>query len=460
MQETVTPNAAPRRPTPERPVFGLVLIGSLDEPERVGEVALIPGTTAMLGRASSVPGERVPHLELVRQRPGRNEPTGALRTPTLSREQLRLEADWDRLSVTSVGRAAMRVGGRTLDAVEATAGTVIELDDVAAFLVVRRPPLLVGDPPVFPFAAPDVWGLVGESPQMWALRRHIAFVGARREHVLVRGPSGSGKERVASALHRQSSRAARQLVARNAATLPEGLVDAELFGNARGYPNAGMPERPGLVGEADGGTLFLDEIAEMPEGIQAHLLRLLDAGEYHRLGEARARRADLRLIGATNRPLDALKHDVLARLALRVEVPGLDERADDVPLIARHLLRQLRDVDPGAMSHLGLRPGELPNLHPALAAQLVQRRWTGHVRELMSILWSAVARAEDGVLLEAELDTPAPDAEADLAPERVQAVLDKHGGAQEPAWKELGLSSRHALFRLVKKYGLRVRGRG
>ncbi|HMV68664.1 MAG TPA: hypothetical protein PKA64_17565, partial [Myxococcota bacterium] len=151
MQETVTPSVAPRRPGPDRPVFGLILVGSLDEPERAGEIALLPSAASILGRAASAPGERVPHVELVRQRPGRNEPTGPLRTPTLSREQLRLEPDGERLIVHNVGRASMRVGGRAADTIEASEGTVIELDDVAALLVVRRPPVLPGDPPVFPF---------------------------------------------------------------------------------------------------------------------------------------------------------------------------------------------------------------------------------------------------------------------------------------------------------------------
>lgn len=90
-------------------------------------------------------------------------------------------------------------------------------------------------------------------------------------------------------------------MARNAATLPEGLLDAELFGNIKNYPNPGTPERAGLVGEADGSTLFLDEIGEISQVAQAHLLRVLDDGEYHRLGEAKARKSHLRLISATNR---------------------------------------------------------------------------------------------------------------------------------------------------------------
>src|SRR6185503_16398678 len=116
----------------------------------------------------------------------------------------------------------------------------------------------------------------------------------------------------ARALHELSPRAERRLVSRNAATLPSGLMDAELFGNAKNYPNPGMAERAGLIGEANGGTLFLDEIGELPAELQAHLLRVLDGdGEYQRLGDAQQRRSDFRLVAATNRDPSSLKHDFL-----------------------------------------------------------------------------------------------------------------------------------------------------
>src|SRR5262249_52388775 len=153
----------------------------------------------------------------------------------------------------------------------------------------------------------------------WELRREIALLGSSEEHVLILGESGSGKELVARALHASSRRSTKPLIARNAATFPAGLVDAELFGTAANYPNTGSPERPGLFGQARGSTLFLDEIGELPQDLQAHLLRVLDgAGEYQRLGESRSRTADVRLIGATNRSIDALKIDFAARFKLRL----------------------------------------------------------------------------------------------------------------------------------------------
>src|SRR5262249_66785 len=162
------------------------------------------------------------------------------------------------------------------------------------------------------------------TPLAWALRDTVAFAARAEGHVLVRGESGSGKELCATAIHRLSTRGERALVARNAATFPAGLVDAELFGNAKNHPNPGTAEREGegLVGEGDGGTLFLDEIGELPAALQAHLLRVLDRnGEYQRLGESRVRRADLRVVAATNRGVAELKHDFAARFTLAVEIP-------------------------------------------------------------------------------------------------------------------------------------------
>src|SRR5262249_8174942 len=147
--------------------------------------------------------------------------------------------------------------------------------------------------PADPFGMGDRFGIVGESAAAWHLRAAIAFVAAQSAHVLITGASGTGKELVARAIHAASERAARPMVARSAGTFPETLVDAELFGSARGYPNAGMPERTGLFGEADGSTLFFDEIGEVPESLQSHLLRVLDSGEYHRLGESRQRRVEV-----------------------------------------------------------------------------------------------------------------------------------------------------------------------
>jgi DNA-binding NtrC family response regulator len=352
-------------------------------------------------------------------------------------------------------------------------GELLELGGQLLLLVVRRSLANARmRPPPFDFGRADAHGIVGESSVAWALRDAVAFVGTHEGHVLVHGASGTGKELVARAVHALSSRSAGPVVARNAATFPEALIDAELFGNAKNYPNAGMPERRGLIGEADGGTLFLDEFAELPQAMQAHLLRVLDAGEYQRLGEARARTSRFRLVAATNRALTAMKDDVLARLVHRVHVPGLDARREDVPLLARHLFARMAA---GNASLSGwLDDGGYPRFSIALVRQLLQPAYATNVRELEAALWRALAASRGaqiepdpadvnrtggaGAVQKASAPTAATEqGESALSAERVQACLDENNGGIEATWRALGLPSRHALTRLVKKYGLEIR---
>jgi two-component system nitrogen regulation response regulator GlnG/two-component system response regulator HydG len=249
------------------------------------------------------------------------------------------------------------------------------------------------------------------------------------------------------------------------------LLDAELFGNLANYPNAGMPARRGLIGEADGSTLFLDEFAELPAEQQAHLLRVLDAGgEYQALGDARTRRSDLRLVAATNRDPSELRHDVLARFTVRVHVPGLRDRAEDVPLLLRHLLRAAASRgDVGAARFLTRTPTGLePRLDPDLVEALVLHPFTHHVRELDGLLWRAIAGSpRDYVafprdlreeLLAARtthgLARQARAARADPTLEEVRACLSRNSGHVERTALELGLPSRYALYRLLKKHGI------
>ena len=234
-----------------------------------------------------------------------------------------------------------------------------------------------------------------------------------------------------------------------------------------------MPERPGLVGQADGSTLFLDEIGELPEAAQAHLLRLLDGGEYQRLGEARARTADVRVIAATNRP-HTLRPEFHLRFGLRVDVPDLDARQEDVPLIARCLANRQARQEPATWRRFVAEEhaGEV-KFAPDFVRALVAHRHAGNVRELESYLWASVRESSEGRLetpraLAARAaesvsgDDPAADASdatdpRSLDPSHVQASLDVHGGSIESTWRALNLTSRHVLVRLIKKHGLRTR---
>lgn len=444
----------------------LVLLWSLEEPHRVGEVLPLPRGRARFGRAAPDPLAPMPILGLERRRPGRVDPTGGLGSTHISRVQWELEERGDgSVVVVNRGRARLRVDGRVVGEGLARPGELVEIADLALFRLSTRAPLPNPHTPSLPhpFGLADADGIVGESPATWEIRERVAFVAARDVHALILGPSGTGKELVARAIHRRSSRSRGPFVARNAATIPDTLIDAELFGNARNYPNAGMAERPGLIGEADGGTLFLDEVGDLPQALQTHLLRVLDAGEYTRLGEARPRRADIRLVGATNRPPDSLRHDVRARMPLVVELPALGERLDDVPLLARHVVRRIHSTDPTAVSRFCDAEGS-PRLSRGLVERLVGHAWQGNMRELDALLWDAIARSPGSVLDLADTSRPAPVAAPitrapTLDPAEVQAALDRHHGNQEETWRELGLPSRHVLGRFVRKHHLRVRGR-
>jgi two-component system nitrogen regulation response regulator GlnG/two-component system response regulator HydG len=428
------------------------------EAGRAGEVMFVE-RPATLGRGEG-DDETTKRLVPVRQRPASSEPRPPLGSTTLSRDQLAIEpVAPGRLLVTNRGRRRL-FDARGLEhaALTVDVGDVFEIEDELVLMVVRRPrrwpkPTPGADYAWPPFGAPDAFGIVGESPEAWNLRSAIAFLAARSAHVLVLGPSGAGKELVAQAIHGLSVRGKKRLVARNAATFAETLVDAELFGTAADFPNQGMPERPGLVGEAEGSTLFFDEIGDLPEAMQTRLLRLLDPGaDYQRLGDPRRRTAQFRFIGATNQPLDRLRPDVAARFKLQLTVPGLEARREDVPLVARALLARIAREDPA----LGARFGAEPQVTPALVRALVTRPWVTHVRELEAMLWRAIGAATGDVL---DVDPTVPIGEAprrveELTREDVVAALARAGGVRERAWRELGLKNRHVLKRLLKKWDL------
>jgi len=199
-------------------------------------------------------------------------------------------------------------------------------------------------------------------------------------------------------------------------------------------------------------------------------LRFLDErGEYQRLGDPRRRTADVRVVAATNRPLDELKHDVAARLQLRIQVPSLNERVEDVPLLVRHLLKKIasRDVAIGErfFAQWDGKEGE-PRVARRLARALVAHRYATNVRELESLLWCSLSTSTGGELeltdeLSGMLDVAADTSSQtrrEVGPEEIRAALEKHQGVQERVWRELGLQNRYVLQRLIKKYGLKGEG--
>lgn len=461
------PETEPEQPShgqrsPRESETGLVLLFAARDRDHVGAwfacSKSLGDKPQLLGRGPARADDQYVRITPVRQRPGINEPLPPLSDPTLSRTQLTLTVVSAGLAVSNVGRSVMTINGMVTDHAVLSPGDVLQLGQYMVLICARRPQRLPKSAldAAFAFGAPDPHGYVGESPLAWSFRERLAAAARTRGHVLILGASGTGKELAARAIHTLSNRMG-TFVARNAATLPQSLLDAELFGNVKGYPNPGMSERPGLIGEAHRGTLFLDEIGELSLDAQTHLLRVLDAGEYQRLGEAKQRSSEFRLIGATNRPETALRLDVLARFELRLCMPDLTARRDDLPLLLNHLLRTFAQGDADLARSLFTSNGA-PNVHVSFVSELVQHELPGNVRELRALLRRAILKAAGQPLLWPDKTiTPAVTESAQrLEPAEIRRVLEANNGSITRSWRALGLSSRHALTRLLRKEGVLV----
>ena len=445
------------------PVPALVMVWSAEEPWRVGEVAqLFDGGPWFLGRHA----DAIDELTFVRQRPHDAVITGPLSGKSISRKQLAFERVPSGTRVRNVGtKKKLRVNGKPAEEAVVRDGDVVEILGHYVLHVTTRPHS-IGAPfewHAFPFGEADDVALVGESAPMWALRRAIATIAPLTPHVLVHGPTGAGKELVVRAIHALSGRRG-MLVARNATTFPPGVIDAELWGCVKNYLGPNMPERIGLVGAAEGGTLFLDEIGEIAPELQAHLLRLLDSGaEYARLGETITRRADVRVICATNRQPQTLKLDFLPRIELEVQLPSLDERREDIPLLLRHLVIAMaarNSVATRFIKPIGSRT--YVDVDPDFIVALCRRRYPTNVREISGLLWKSIQCSPESRLLappSAETRDPTldegvnDDNEDGLDKDAVGAALERCHGNVTRAAETLGIS-RHALTRLMKKHGL------
>ena len=431
--------------------------------------------SSLLGRGAESFGDGVPRLRFGRVRPGWTSAGEPFECSRISRAQVRLIPTPSGLEAVRVGRCAMLHNGREASRALLHDGDVLTLKNALVLLVTRRPEThapLEAYPVdrMLAFGVADPFGFVGESVAAWALREQLAFAAGTRQHVLLLGASGSGKELAAHALHGLSPWASRPIVARNAATFPEGLVDAELFGIVKNYPNPGVPERKGLIGEAHGSTLFLDEIGELAPHLQAHLLRVLDQeGEYQRLGEAGSRRSEFRLIAATNRPFESLKPDFVARFSLRLRLPGLEQRREDIPLLVSHLLRAARLENPLLLGRFfEERSGDAGavRVDPMLIERLLRHEYRSHVRELKRLLWTAAASSPGRYIaltdvVRAELDSePEEEPAGELSRKNLEHALERAGGSVTRAARLLGLRNRYVLYRLLRKYDIRTDTRG
>jgi two-component system nitrogen regulation response regulator GlnG len=221
--------------------------------------------------------------------------------------------------------------------------------------------------------------LIGEAPAMQEVFRAVGRLAASQINVLVTGETGVGKELVARALHVNSPRKDRAFIAVNTAAIPKDLMESEFFGHERGAFTGAQTQRKGRFEQADGGTLFLDEIGDMPHDLQTRLLRVLSDGEFYRVGGTAPIRVDVRVIAATHQDLEALvrqhlfRDDLFHRLnVIRVRVPSLRERRDDIPLLLKHFLNQAAQE----MKTPAKRP------RPEVLAHLQSLDWPGNVRQL------------------------------------------------------------------------------
>ncbi len=223
--------------------------------------------------------------------------------------------------------------------------------------------------------------MIGTSPAMAELGRLVRLVAPRSTSVLIEGETGTGKELVAKALHRLSSRANKPFLVLNCAAIPEALLEAELFGHTRGAFTGAVRSRTGRIEAADGGTLFLDEIGEMPLALQAKMLRFLECGELQRVGDNEPTYVDVRVIAATHQPLEqraeeqTFRLDLYHRLAVfPLDVPTLRSRVEDIPLLAEHFLSVFA------------RGAECLRITDEAMNRLREHSWPGNVRELMHVL--------------------------------------------------------------------------
>ncbi len=304
--------------------------------------------------------------------------------------------------------------------------------------------------------------MIGTGPGMLKVFGLIERVAPTEATVLIRGASGTGKELVARALHHNSNRRDKPMVMINCATLQETLLESELFGHEKGSFTGAQATKRGLIEVAEGGTLFIDEVAEMSPGLQAKLLRVLEDGHFRRVGSTQDSYANVRVIAATNKPLEEeqkagrFREDLFYRLnVITIALPLLRERKEDIPALVDHFLSTR------AQSSVRCQID-------ADALQALQKyHWPGNVRELANVLERAQILSEDNHITIDDLPdnllttapAPIPLRPGELLPlheverRHVQDVMRHTSGNKVQAAKILGIS-RRALYRLIEKYHL------
>ena len=298
--------------------------------------------------------------------------------------------------------------------------------------------------------------IVGQSPAMQQVFKLIQRAGPSDKAILIQGESGTGKELVARALHSSSGRADKPLVVINCAALPETLLESELFGHEKGAFTGAVNTKPGLFEVADGGTLFIDEIGEMPGSLQAKLLRVLEDGSLRRVGSLKERRVNVRLLVATNRELSdevkahRFREDLYYRInVMSLDLPPLQERSGDIPLLAAHFLGPNWSIEPEALQ-------ALENFN-----------WPGNVRQLSNAIERAKIMADGEVIGLIDLPREIADfrgrqstaviSESDelatIERAKVIEVIRREAGNKARAARILGID-RRKLYRLIEKFDI------
>ena len=367
-------------------------------------------------------------------------------------------------------------------------GLVLALSRRVILLLHTLPPMTKDEPPRF--------GMVGESEAVLRLRREIQRVADLEVPVLLRGPTGTGKELAAQAIHEASRRCTKPLVSVNMAAIPPSLAASELFGAVRGAYTGSDRTRVGYFRKADGGTIFLDEVGEAPQEVQGMLLRVLESGEIQSVGAAEHDRVDVRVLAATDQDLEEaidegrFRAPLLHRLAgFSIRVPPLDERRDDIGRLLFHFLKEELSMLGEERRLFLTRERANPWLPASIVSRLVRYDWPGNIRELRNIARQLVigSRGSDTVHVNPEVEAvlraaeartarrrerarsadpdtvppppeerrraPRPEpyrAPSDVSEEELIDVLRRHRWTVKPAAAELGIS-RASLYNLMER---------
>jgi two-component system response regulator HydG len=301
--------------------------------------------------------------------------------------------------------------------------------------------------------------IVAKSKEMQDVLSKVAQLAPTEATVLIKGESGTGKELIARAVHEGSPRSGRAFVPINCSNLPESLLESELFGYEKGAFTGAERQHKGLFEAAHGGTLFLDEIGDMPGALQGKILRVLQEREVRRLGSTRSIRVDVRILAATNKPIDRMveggifREDLFYRLnVVRIQIPPLRVRPDDIIPLSHHFLER----------YTGRSGKTIKGFDPLAVQRMLRHSWPGNVRELENAVERGVilAKSEYITVDDLSLDVATLGAEAvqggtlkELQRRHVLAALKRNRGNQAKAARELGIG-RNTLWRWVKKYGL------